>query len=100
MIKIFILCSFFAENPKEQSAVLSEFFSLFTRFNTILSFNGLGFDIPFLKTKCSQLEFADPFPNFTYIDIFKSVSKYKKVLGLPNYKQKTLAAFLNISREY
>ena len=97
--KDFHIVQFFAENPKEQSAVLSEFFSLLSRFNTILSFNGLGFDIPFLKAKCSQLELSDPFPDFTYIDIFKSVSKYKKVLGLPNYKQKTLEAFLNISRD-
>ena len=97
--KDFHIVQFFAENPKEQSAVLSEFFSLLSRFDTILSFNGLGFDIPFLKAKCSQLELSDPFPDFTYIDIFKSVSKYKKVLGLPNYKQKTLEAFLNISRD-
>ena len=97
--KDFHIIQFFAENPNEQATVLNEFFSLLSHFDTILSFNGLGFDIPFLKAKCSQLHLSDPFAAFSYIDIFKSVSKYKKVLGLPNYKQKTLEAFLNVSRE-
>ncbi len=34
-----------------------------------------------------------------YLDIFKSVSELKFLLKLPNYKQKTLEGFLNLSRD-
>lgn len=95
----FHIVQFFAEQEEEQGELLEAFSSLLSQFDTILSFNGLGFDIPFLKAKYSQFHLKDPFLNFSYIDIFKSVSKYKKILGLDNYKQKTLEIFLGIDRE-
>ena len=97
--KNFHIVQFFAENADEQGEILNAFFSLLSGFDTILSFNGLGFDIPFLKAKCTSLSLADPFSRFSYVDIFKSVSKYKKILGLENYKQKTLEIFLGIDRK-
>lgn len=95
----FHIVQFFAENKEEQADVLTAFFSLISGFKTILSFNGLGFDLPFLKAKCASLQMEDPFSGFDYIDIFKSVSKYKKILNLENYKQKTLEKFLGIDRD-
>lgn len=93
------IVQFFAENRSEETEILQSFFSLLSDFKTIISFHGLGFDIPFLKSKCSALNIPVCFDSFSYIDIFKSISKYKKILNLENYKQKTLEQFLDLARE-
>ena len=93
------IVQFFAEKKEEQGEILTAFLSLLSNFHTILSFNGLGFDLPFLITKCHLLHIEENFDAFAYIDIFKSVSRFKNLLQLPNYKQKTLEQFLEIDRD-
>lgn len=93
------ITQFFAERKEEQAQILSEFMDLLSHYQTIITFNGLGFDIPYLKAKCSEFQIPENFDTFTFIDIFKSVSKLKSLLELPNYKQKTIESFLGISRK-
>lgn len=90
---------FFAENPSEESAILSDFLELLKGYCTVISFNGIGFDIPFLKAKCDQYKLPEQFRDLEYLDIFKTVSKLKFLLKLPNYKQKTLESFFNLARD-
>ena len=90
---------FFAENPSEERLILTAFLELLKAYDTIISFNGVGFDIPFLKAKCDQYQLAESFRDFRYLDIFKSVSELKFLLKLPNYKQKTIESFLKLPRE-
>lgn len=96
-----MLClhQFFAETKDEETAVLSAFFSLLARYDTILSFNGLGFDIPYLKAKCQTYQLEDPFSSHSYVDIYKEISRMKRLLALPNLKQKSVEIFLGIERE-
>jgi len=90
---------FFAENKDEEQEILSAFMNLLSQFNTIISFNGVGFDIPFIKAKCDSYSIHENLKDFQYIDIFKLVSSIKFLLKLPNYKQKTIEALLGIHRE-
>lgn len=90
---------FFAEEPSEEKSVLAAFLELLEPYQTIISFNGIGFDIPFLKAKCDQYKLSEHFQDLDYLDIFKSVSQLKFLLKLPNYKQKTLEAFLKLPRD-
>jgi hypothetical protein len=90
---------FFAEQPSEEAELLSAFFELLKDYHTIISFNGIGFDIPFIKAKCDLLNIKEHLKDYSYLDIFKSISALKFLLKLPNYKQKTIEAFLDISRE-
>lgn len=94
-----IVDQFFAENPHEEIEVLSAFLTLLKSCNTLISFNGVGFDIPFLKAKCTAYNLPDTFKDFEYLDIFKQVSSLKFLLKLPNYKQKTIEEFLGLSRD-
>lgn len=89
---------FFAENPSGEQEVLSAFLELLKDYHTIISFNGIGFDIPFLKAKCEQYKLTEHFKDYNYLDIFKAVSRIKFLLKLPNYKQKTIERFLNLTR--
>ena len=90
---------FFAESPSDEKEVLQSFLDIIKNYSTIISFNGIGFDVPFLKAKCDTYQLEESFKSFHYLDVFKSVSELKFLLKLPNYKQKTLETFLGLSRE-
>ena len=94
-----ILDQFFADTKDEEKEILHSFFSYLKNFSTIITFNGIGFDIPYLKTKCETYGMTNPFGSFDYIDIYKSASKIKFLLQLPNFKQKTIEGFLGIGRK-
>ncbi|MDD6157113.1 MAG: ribonuclease H-like domain-containing protein [Lachnospiraceae bacterium] len=90
---------FFAENPGEEGRVIQAFLEILKDYTTIISFNGVGFDIPFLKAKCDLLGIPETLKDLHYLDIFKSVSEIKFLLKLPNYKQKTIEEFLGLERD-
>ena len=90
---------FFAEKTEEEAEILTAFFQLLSQYTTIITFNGVGFDIPYLKAKADRYHIPEHFQNFNYLDIFKSVSSIKFLLKLENYKQKTIESFLGLPRE-
>ena len=94
-----IIDQFFAENKEDEKVVLNQFINLLHEYKTIISFNGIGFDIPFIKAKCNSYGIIENLKDFEYIDIFKLISSIKFLLKLPNYKQKTLENFLDIHRD-
>lgn len=89
---------FFAEHKKEEKLILNAFLELLRPYDTIITFNGIGFDIPYLKAKCDTYELKEHFSDYTYVDIFKSVRQIRHLLNLTNYKQKTIEDFLKIER--
>lgn len=95
-----MLCidQFFAESKDEESEVICAFFALLAQCHTIITFNGIGFDIPYLKAKCDSLQIPSPFDTHTYIDLYKEVSKLKALLGLASLRQKSIELFLGIDR--
>lgn len=90
---------FFAEKPEEETEILAAFFQMLSPYTTIITFNGVGFDIPYLKAKADHYKIPEHFRDFEYLDIFKSVSSIKFLLKLENYKQKTIESFLGLKRE-
>jgi len=94
-----IIEQFFAETPDEEEMILTAFLRLLENYQTVITFNGIGFDIPYLKAKCDTYHLKETFVEKDYIDLFKIVSSLKFLLKLPNYKQKTIETFLGIDRE-
>ena len=97
--KNIVVHQYFAENTTEEQEILSAFLELLSGYDTIISFNGVGFDIPYLKAKCDAHGLTENFREKTYLDIFKAVSELKFLLKFPNYKQKTIEKFLDLGRE-
>lgn len=93
-----MLDQFFAETKDDEPAVLSEFFSLLQNYDTILTFNGIGFDIPYLKGRCKAHGLQEPFASHTYIDLYKEAARLKHLFRLPDLKQKSIENFLGIDR--
>lgn len=78
--------------------MLAAFLALLAGYRTLISFNGTGFDIPFLEARCARYRLPEHFQELECLDIFKSVSRLKFLLRLPNYRQKTIESFLNLPR--
>lgn len=96
-----IICidQFFADTPDEERLILAAFLELLKPYRTLITFNGLGFDIPYLTAKCQTYGMPAPFLEFSNLDLFRALSKFKKIFKLPNLKQKTVEKFLGIGRE-
>lgn len=94
-----IIEQYFAESPEDEPTILSCFLKLLEDYQTLITFNGIGFDIPYIKAKCDSYHLKENFSEKDYIDLFKIVSSLKFLLKLPNYKQKTIECFLGIDRE-
>lgn len=95
-----LLCldQFFAESKADEVTVLTSFLEFLAGYDTIITFNGIGFDIPYLKAKCNSYGLQEPFSSYNYLDIYKEVSRLKHLFGLPSLKQKSIEDFLGIDR--
>lgn len=93
------ITQFFAEAPEEEPQILSAFWKLLSHYDTVITYNGLGFDVPYLKNRFACHNLSERFDSFRHLDIFRQLSKLKSILKLPDLKQKTLESFLGIERE-
>ncbi|MCM1157643.1 MAG: ribonuclease H-like domain-containing protein [Bacteroidales bacterium] len=94
------ILQWFNEDGCSEGELLSAFEAFSRRFTHLVHFNGLGFDLPYLKQKADLLRI--PFSvdkELTQIDILKEIRPYKKLFSLENMKQVTLERFLGIKRD-
>lgn len=94
----FLLRQWFSETETDEKELLCRFFEFIQSFQTLIHYNGEGFDMPYLLQRCRHYQLSYDFTSFESIDLYKQIAPYKKILHLPNLKQKTLEAFLGISR--
>lgn len=94
-----IIEQFFAESEADEKAILEGFLESLNKHKTIISFNGIGFDLPFIRAKCNAHQIPEHLGEFHCVDIFKLINNFKSLLKLPNYKQKTLENFLGLKRK-
>lgn len=95
----FYLIQWFAEQPSEERAVLEAFYAFAASYRQLVHFNGNHFDIPYMEQKCAQYKLPFRFDRFEGIDLYVRITPLKHFLKLPNCKQKTIEAYLGISRE-
>lgn len=89
----------FAESPAEQEEILKQFFALCNSYKILIHFNGDTFDIPYLRKKAEMLHLSHPLDQMESMDLIKPVKQHFKLLGLPNYKLKTIEGFLGVHRQ-
>ncbi len=93
------LTQLFAESMEDEVPMLKAFCETLQHKKRLISFNGEGFDIPFLTTMIRQYGLSLSLDGIESLDIFKQLRPAKGLLSLPNYKLKTCEKFLGIDRE-
>lgn len=105
-----IVEQFFAKSYEEEAALLAELLAFLDKFDTIVTFNGTGFDLPFIEKRLHALEASNIgwqsgwtaehiLGDKNHIDLHRIFSSYKHMFQLENYRQKTFETFLGITRE-
>lgn len=89
----------FAMSTEEELEILVDFVNFTRNFKTLIHYNGLGFDIPYIIKKCDFYGITHAFDAINHIDLYKILHPYKKLLKLDNYKQKSVEKFLGINRD-
>lgn len=89
----------FAQNADDEAIVIHSFFTFLAPYETLVHFNGEGFDMPYILKKCISFNLPYNFDSFTSVDIFKRIRPLHNLLKLENYKQKTIEHFLDLNRE-
>lgn len=87
------------ESSEEQIMILNSFFEYIRQSDTLISYNGASFDLPFIQKKCSAFHLESDFTTFIHRDLYKDIQKIKHLLCLENLKLKTVERFLGIYRE-
>lgn len=93
------LLQYFCEDVADEPAVLQAFFELLCTKKILISYNGDGFDIPFLRHMLEQYGLPYSFDTVESFDLFKKFRPLKHLLGLPDLKLKSCERFLGIDRE-
>lgn len=93
------LLQYFCEDVADEPAVLQAFFELLRTKKTLISYNGDGFDIPFLRHILEQYGLPYSFDAVESFDLFKKFRPLKHLLNLPDLKLKSCERFLGIDRE-
>ena len=90
----------FNDDGYSEKEIICAFNEFCTTFTHLIHFNGLGFDIPYLKQKASILSI--PFQtdkDLKQIDILKEIRSYKNIFALDNMKQISIEQYLGIDRK-
>ena len=93
------LLQYFCEDVADEPAVLQAFFELLRTKKILISYNGDGFDIPFLRHMLEQYGLPYSFDTVESFDLFKKFRPLKHLLDLPDLKLKSCERFLGIDRE-
>lgn len=94
-----VIKQWFANSKDDETLILCDFFEFSKKFKYLLHYNGTGFDMPYLLTKCKNYQLSFTFDHLESLDIYKILSPFKPMLKLENLKQKSVESYLEIQRE-
>lgn len=94
----FLITQWLCDEPSNEALIIADFFEFMSGFDTLIHFNGEGFDMPYLEAKCKAYNLPYNFSNIHSVDLLKIIRSFGKFLKLENLKQKTIEKFLGIAR--
>ncbi len=89
------LTQFFAESMAEEAELIRAFFDIIAEKRKLgrvilISYNGDGFDIPFIKSCIAGYGLSYSFEGIVSLDLIKKIRPYKKLAGLSGCSLKTV----------
>lgn len=102
-----VILQYFSEGASDEINLLSSFFRLLSGYKYMVSYNGEGFDMRFIRQRLlfynnlsdSQNIFPDDiFKNITGIDIYTLFKRFSSLLCASSFKQKNMELYCGHSR--
>lgn len=97
----YVILQLFAETAKEEPLILQEFIRLLhdKQIQTLLTFNGAAFDLPYIKKRCEKFSLIFDPALFLHLDLYREARICQPLLGLTGLKQKHIEEYFYISRK-
>lgn len=92
------ITQWFNENGFSQKQILSDFLTFIKSYDTLITFNGKTFDLPFLSSKIKEFKLNASFDRYEHLDLYQILKPYKNLWGLKNFRQKNLEEYLGFHR--
>ena len=89
----------FNEDGLMQKQILSEFLAFIKPYDTLISFNGKTFDLPFLRAKIKEFELDNSLESMKHLDLYQTLKPFKNLWELTKFRQKDLEQYLNFYRQ-
>ena len=89
----------FANDPAAEYKLINYFFKFIEGFDSLIHYNGDGFDIPFLLARAAKYKIADSISALESIDVYKLLRPFRKSLDFPDLKLDTLQKALGYIRK-
>lgn len=93
------MLQWFSESDKDEKEMLTEFANFIKDKKYLICYNGITFDIPYLKKKYNKWNLEFNIDDINVIDYYRKFFAFKNFLGLTGLRQKDIETYLNISRK-
>lgn len=87
------------KTPSGEAALLAAFAETAAKAAHCISFNGQTFDFPYIKKKAAAHNMPDPLSHLIHTDLYRCLKPYRDLFMMPDFKQKSVEAFLGLHRE-
>ena len=94
-----VLTQWFAESMSDEKAMLVQFNELCGSLKRLVSYNGEGFDIPFIRGAMSQYAINEHISGMESLDIYAHIRRMKELFSTPDMTLKSMERFIGICRE-
>ncbi len=98
-----VLTQWLSQSPSDEPVLLRAFSEALHRTDPdetlLLTFNGDTFDLPFLTERAGIYGIPLAWDGLPHEDLYRTTRRMKRLLGLPDCRQKTLERFLGIGRD-
>ena len=71
----------FNEDGLSQKQILTDFLAFIQPYNTLITFNGKTFDLPFLTSKIKESKINASFDQYEHLDLYQILKPYKNLWG-------------------
>lgn len=88
----------FADSISAEQEIIRDFFQFLKDFKVIISYNGDGFDLPYLAKCAEQYDIPSPLEEMSSLDLYKKIRPLRKLLKLDSLKLSAVETFLGIER--
>lgn len=89
---------YFLEQGDDEKDLLVEYVSQLKEADVLITYNGNGFDLPFLKHRLAHHAIRIDFDHCQSFDLYRALHHYSNFRSiLPNLKQKTIETYLGLS---